>query len=180
MNKDPKNKFWDFSTLHVEHPLYDASSKNELGLFKLETSDFIAGLVGARPKVYSVQTIPYEDFAKLIKKGPFCVRKYHKKMVSVKRLKGVKKHLIRNHFNHKSYKSAVVNSEVTNVSYFTISSRAHEVSTDLKSKLGLSRYVHSYIIKLVIQGKTFYNIGILFTVSMTRDLYTNVEFIQHH
>ena len=69
MNKDPKNKFWDFSTLHVEHPLYDASSKNELGLFKLETSDFIAGLVGARPKVYSVETIPYEDFAKLIKKS---------------------------------------------------------------------------------------------------------------
>ena len=145
MNKDPEKKFWDFSTLHKDHPLFDDSSKNELGLFKLETTDYIAGLVGARPKVYSVKTIPYEDFVKLIKKGPFCVKKYHKQMVSVKRLKGVKKHIIRNHFDHESYKSAVLNREITNVSYFTISSRRHEVSTDLKSKLALSRYVHSYI-----------------------------------
>lgn len=148
MNKDPEKKFWDFSTLHKDHPLYDATSKNELGLFKLETSDFIVGLVGARPKVYSIETIPYEDFEKMIKKGPFCVKKYQKKMVSVKRLKGVKKHIIRNHFNHQSYKSAVIKQELTNVSYFTISSRQHNVSTDFKSKLALSRYVHCYIVKI--------------------------------
>ena len=180
MNKDPEKKFWDFSTLHKDHPLYDATSKNELGLFKLETSDFIVGLVGARPKVYSIETIPYEDFEKLTKEGPFCVRKYHEQMVSVKRLKGVKKHIIRNHFYHQSYKTAVLKQELTNVSYFTISSRQHNVSTDFKSKLALSRYVHCYIVKISNSRENFYNIGILFTVSMTRDLYTNVEFIQHH
>ena len=42
MNNGPEKKFWDFSTLHKSHELYDESSKNELGLFKLETCDFIA------------------------------------------------------------------------------------------------------------------------------------------
>ena len=178
MNKDPEEKFWDFSTLHKDHPLYDDKNQNELGMFKLETGDYITGLVGVRPKVYSVETIPYEDFVKL--KKSFCVKKYHKQLVSIKRLKGVKKHIIRNHFNHRAFKSAVLQKQITNVKYFTISSRQHEVSTDLKSKLGLSRYVHSYIINISNSRKTFTIFGILFTVSTIRDSYTNVEFIQRH
>ena len=153
MNKGPE-KFWDFSTLHKTHKLYDESSKNELGLFKLETPDFISGMVGTRPKVYSFETIPYEEFIELVKKGPTCVKVYKKnlmkKMKNIKRLKGVKKYLIRSHFTHENYKSAVLNRELKRVTYFTISSRAHQVTTDLCAKLGLSRYACYYIKKLVI------------------------------
>ena len=106
-------------------------------------------MVGARPKVYSFETIPYEEFMKLMENGPFCVKVYKKnlkkKMTNVKRLKGVKKFLIRSHFTHDCYKSAVLNRELKHVSYFTIASRKHEVTTDLRAKLGLSRYVYSYI-----------------------------------
>ena len=154
MNSGPEKKFWDFSTLHKSHELYDESSKNELGLFKLETCDFISGMVGARPKVYSFETVPYEEFVKLMEKGPFCVKVYKKnlkkKMTNVKRLKGVKKFLIRSHFTHDCYKSAVLNRELKHVSYFTIASRKHEVTTDLRAKLGLSRYALFLHKKLVI------------------------------
>ena len=145
MNNGPENKFWDFSTLHPDHELYDESSKNELGLFKLETCDYISGMVGARPKVYSFETIPFEDFMELMKKGPFCVKVYKKKMKkkvkNVKRCKGVKKFLIRQQFTHQCYKCAVLKGELKHVAYFTIASRKHEVTTDLRAKLGLSRYV---------------------------------------
>ena len=148
MNNGPEKKFWDFSTLHKTHELYDESSKNELGLFKLETCDFISGMVGARPKVYSFETIPYEEFMKLIKKGPICVKKaFKKKMKNVKRLKGVKKFLIRQQFTHECYKCAVLKGELKHVAYFTIASRKHEVTTDLRAKLGLSRYVYFLHIK---------------------------------
>ena len=149
MNSGPEKKFWDFSTLHKSHELYDESSKNELGLFKLETCDYISGMVGAGPKVDSFETVPYEEFVKLMEKGPFCVKVYKKnlkkKITNVKRLKGVKKFLIRSHFTHDCYKSAVLNRELKHVSYFTIASRKHEVTTDLRAKLGLSRYAYSYI-----------------------------------
>ena len=140
---DSPKKFWDFSTLHKDHPLYDDRFKNELGLFKLETGDFISGLVGVRPKVYSVELIPYEEFMKLMENGPICVKKYLKK--NLKRLKGVKSHIIRQHFGHMAFKSAVLTRKITPVSYFTISSRRHNVTTDLKAKLGLSRYAYSYL-----------------------------------
>ena len=149
MNSGPEKKFWDFSTLHKSHELYDESSKNELGLFKLETCDFISGMVGARPKVYSFETVPYEEFVKLMEKGPFCVKVYKKnlkkKMTNVKRLKGVKKCLVRSHFTHDCYKNAILNRTLKHVSFFTISARAHQVTTDLRAKLGLSRYVCTYV-----------------------------------
>ena len=138
---DSPERFWDFSTLHKDHPLYDDRFKNELGLFKLETTDFISGLVGVRPKVHSVEIIPYEEFMKLIENGPTCVKKYLKK--NVKRLKGVKSHIIRQYFTHAAFKSAVLSRKIMPVSYFTISSRRHNVTTDLKAKLGLSRYAYS-------------------------------------
>ncbi len=152
-------RFWDFSTLHKNHPLYDTSFKNDLGLFKLETADFISGFVGPRPKVYSVETIPYEEFMKLIKNGPICVKKYLKK--NIKRLKGVKKEIIRQYFTHDIFKSAVLSRTISQVSYFTISSRRHNVTTDLKAKLGLSRYAYSYLcIKISNSKEGIYNISI--------------------
>ena len=134
---DNEEKFWDFSTLHNSHPLYDTSHRNQLGLFKLEIPDYITSFVGLRPKVYSIETLAYEDYVKMEKEGPVCVNAYKKK--NFKKLKGVKKHLMRAHFTHHCYKQSVLNKKIRTVSYFTIASRRHQVTTDLKAKLGLSR-----------------------------------------
>ena len=139
-----EKKFWDFSTLDPKHPLHTTQDKNALGLFKLETgSDYITSFVGVRPKVYSIESMSYDEYVDMSSScqngGVVCVNEYKKK--NMKRMKGVKKHIIRRHFTHDCYKRAVLNKTIRKVTYFTISSMRHDVTTDLKKKLGLSRCV---------------------------------------
>ena len=52
---------------------------------------------------------------------------------------GVKKHLIRQNFSHHRFVKSVFEECPENVRYFTIASRKHHISTNLQSKIGLSR-----------------------------------------
>ena len=125
LNDDLKNMgdFWDFSTLDEMHPLYNKSNMNKLGRFKIEIKDHISSVCGVRPKVYSLETIDYKEFEKMKRrmKNKLCVKMFRdkKKKNNVKRLKGIKKHLIRQQFTHDTFKETV--SAITHVSYFTIS-----------------------------------------------------------
>lgn len=47
---------------------------------------------------------------------------------------GVKKHIIRSNFSHERFKMSIFNEVPTYVKYFTISTKKHHISTDLKSK----------------------------------------------
>ncbi len=165
-------QFWDFSTLPEDHPYHDNSTRNKLGLFKLETGgDLIcstAGKIkyknfikcrirtyllifyffsifiifsGVRPKVYSLAPVPWEVWNKIqnspeYKNKPFCIRKLQKK--SIKRLKGVKSHLVALEFTHQNYIDAILSGKPKYVKYFTINSRGHVVTTNFRGKLGLS------------------------------------------
>ena len=90
-----------------------------------------------RPKVYSVDTIPWEIWKNYSnEEKPKCLRKVKK--IAIKKLKGVKMHLIRQEFTHKCYIKAITTGKPRYVKYFSINSRCHEVSTYKKGKLGLS------------------------------------------
>ena len=60
------------------------------------------------------------------------------KKETVKRMKGVKSHLVRQEFTHKCYVRAILTGKPRFVKYFTINSRMNKVSTYKKGKLGLS------------------------------------------
>ena len=52
------DKFFDFSTLNHDDPMYDASRESKVGYLKIETgSDRILSSAGIRPKVYSLQFV---------------------------------------------------------------------------------------------------------------------------
>ena len=158
------DNFWDFSTLPKDHLYYNPTTANQLGLFKLETgADKIFACAGnnidkkidckssrfiyyykihffspgCRPKVYSADTIAWnlwKEYEKI--KKPKCMRKVKKE--TVKRMKGVKSHLVRQEFTHKCYVRAILTGKPRFVKYFTINSRMNKVSTYKKGKLGLS------------------------------------------
>ena len=164
--------FWDFSTLPKDHKHHNAETANKLGLFKLETgADKIfacAGMVfslykiknykskkltlfiftACRPKVYSVDTIPWEYWKNYeTGKEPIpCM--YNVKKCALKKMKGVKKHLVRQGFTHRCYVRAILYGKPRYVTYFSINSLNHKVGTFKKRKLGLSGKTHflfSYI-----------------------------------
>ena len=90
-----------------------------------------------RPKVYSADTIPWHIWKKYEKrKIPKCLRKVKK--IAIKRMKGVKLHLVRQQFTHNCYVTAIQTGKPRFVQFFSINSRCHDVSTYKKGKLGLS------------------------------------------
>ena len=105
---------------------------------------------------------------KKMKRGPKCIRQLSYMFDELKRLKGaypftqrkekriffldaikmslilpyflgVKKHLIRQNFSNQRFVKSVFEECPKNVLYFTIASKKHDVSTNLQSKIGLSR-----------------------------------------
>ena len=87
--------------------------------------------------MYSLETIPWVDVKK---QTQILTRQSLKKCVRpIKRLKGVKKHIIRQKITHEHFRRAIETGMPHYVNYFTISSRRHNVTTDEKGKLGLSR-----------------------------------------
>ena len=100
---------------------------------------------GCRPKVYSADTIPWKLWKNFEKsKKPLCMRKVKKE--TIKRMKGVKSHLVRQEFTHKCYVRAILTGKPRFVEYFTINSSMHEVATYKKGKLGLSGKTRYYSI----------------------------------
>ena len=94
-------------------------------------------ILGCRPKVYSVDVIPWQIYKKYAKmKKPHCMRKVKK--IAIKKMKGVKSHLVRMEFTHNNYVKAILSGKPRHVEYFSINSRRHVVSTYKKGKLGLS------------------------------------------
>ena len=94
-------------------------------------------ILGCRPKVYSVDVIPWEIYKKYeTKKKLHCLRKVKK--IAIKKMKGVKNHLVRQDFTHNNYLKAILTGKPFYVEYFSINSRRHVVSTYKKGKLGLS------------------------------------------
>ena len=63
---------------------------------------------------------------------------------ALKKMKGVKTHLVRQVFTYKCYERAILSGKPRFVKYFTINSRSHKVSTYAKGKLGLSGKTHFY------------------------------------
>ena len=98
-----------------------------------------------RPKVYSVSTIPWEYWKKyeIGKKPKRCMKKV--KMYTLKKMKGVKKHLVREEFTHRCYLRAILHGRPRYVRYFSINSLNHKVGTFEKKKLGLSGKTHFFI-----------------------------------
>ena len=80
------------------------------------------------------------------------------KKETVKRMKGVKSHLVRQEFTHKCYVRAILTGKPRFVEFFTINSTMHEVATLKKGKLGLSGKTR-FLIK---DNATFKNQTILF------------------
>ena len=97
-----------------------------------------------RPKVYSADTVPWKLWKKYETRGEVkCMRRVKK--LALKRCKGVKKHLIRQEFTHRSYERAILSGKPRFVEYFSINSRCHQVGTYRKGKLGLSGKTHFFI-----------------------------------
>ena len=94
--------------------------------------------------MYSADTIPWSIWKKYEsgKKSPRCMKRVRK--IALKKMKGVKSHLVRQGFTHKCYEHAILSGKPRFVKYFTINSRSHKVGTFLKGKLGLSGKKHFF------------------------------------
>ena len=111
---------------------------------------------GCRPKVYSADTVPWKLWKNFEKnKKPLCMRKVKKE--TIKRMKGVKSHLVRQEFTHKCYVRAILTGKPRFVEYFTINSFMHEVATYKKGKLGLSGKTRYYSILVNKENEAFKN-----------------------
>ena len=97
------DKFFDFSTLNHDDPMYDGSKESKVGYWKIETgSDTILSSAGIRPKVYSLQyvsakilkeinkrLITMNKELKKMKMETKCIRQLSYMFDEMKRLKGV-------------------------------------------------------------------------------------------
>ena len=120
--------------------------------------------VGVRAKVYSLLLVSWEEFKKfhLIQRPILerlknknlskCLKKIKKpwknprkkgltlKNSELKKLRGVKKHIVKSKIEHADYKTSIHTGEPMYVEYLTIQSRGHEVTSTRKKKLGLSNF----------------------------------------
>jgi hypothetical protein len=104
---------------------------------------------GCRPKVYSADTIAWKIWKEYESQNPKCMKRLKKE--TVKRMKGVKSHLVRQQFTHKCYVRAILTGKPRFVEYFCINSRMHQVSTYKKGKLGLSGKTRFFIDFIIIK-----------------------------
>jgi hypothetical protein len=113
MNNDKKN--YDLSEMIIFN---DPTNKKVIGKFKDETNGIpIKEFIGLRAKMYSI----------LIDDG-------HEK----KTAKGIKNYVIRQKFNHKTYKDILFNECQNNISMNIIRSENHKIYSIEQNKIGLS------------------------------------------
>ena len=90
---------------------------------------------------------------------------YNVKKCALKKMKGVKKHLVRQGFTHRCYVHAILYGKPRYVTYFSINSKDHKVGTFKKKKLGLSGKTHFLFLTLigmyVLQKTHFFIFSIL-------------------
>ena len=115
---------------------------NNLIFFYKNSTPFFSGV---RPKVYSLEIVPWDDWKSLQGRDDICIKTLKKK--SMKRLKGVKSHLVHSYFTHNCYVKSILTGKPRYVRYFTIASRGHVVTTDYKGKLGLSGKQNTIVIQ---------------------------------
>ena len=102
-----------------------------------------------RPKVYSVSTIPWASWKKYENDEKMMPCMHKIKRHDLKKMKGVKKHLVRQGFTHRCYVRAILYGKPRYVTYFSINSLNHKVGTFKKAKLGLSGKTHFLFLTLI-------------------------------
>ena len=111
----------DTSNYPSSHPMYSAVNKAKLGCFKDETAgQMLEEMVLLRPKMYSM--------------------KYKNLDTSIKRAKGISKHVVQNRLKHDTYKAAFEEKKTTFVQMSILKSTQHQIQTTTFTKRALSAF----------------------------------------
>jgi hypothetical protein len=109
---------FDFSNLPSDHPLYDPSRKDVVGLLKYEF-EHILEFIGLRSKMYSLLTCDGKTSAKA---------------------KGIPKSVTKRKLPHDMFREALVNQNPCSVEFHQLVSKKHVVSVTKQTKKALSAY----------------------------------------
>ena len=111
----------DTSNYPPSHPLYSVVNKAKLGCFKDETAgQMLEEMILLRPKMYSM--------------------KYKDTDTSIKRAKGITKHIVQNTLRHDSYREAFEEQKTTRVQMTILRSTQHTIQTTTFNKRALSAF----------------------------------------
>jgi len=111
----------DTSNYPPSHPMYSAVNKARLGCFKDETAgQTLEEMILLRPKMYSM--------------------KYRDSDTSIKRAKGISKHIVQNTLRHETYKEAFEEKKTTRVQMTILKSTQHTIQTTTFTKRALSAF----------------------------------------
>lgn len=117
---EENKEYFDFSDYPSTHPCYDTTNKKVLGKFKDEANgSILAEFVGLRSKLYSLRY--HTNESKLVKKA-----------------KGVKSVIVKNHLTFSDYLTTLIDSKKKYVTQHTISSKNHIMHTVSQHKLAMS------------------------------------------
>ena len=111
---------FDFSNLPSDHPLYDPSRKDVVGLLKDEfKGEHIQEFIGLRSKMYSLESGDGKTSAKA---------------------KGIPKSVTKRKLPHDMFREALVNQNPCSVEFHQLVSKKHVVSVTKQTKKALSAY----------------------------------------
>ena len=114
------SQYFDSSNYPQNHPLYSTANKARLGCFKDETAGkTLEEMILLRPKMYSMKYLGEED--------------------SIKRAKGISRHLVAS-TSHQTYHDAFVNQSETDYHMTILRSELHTVRSVSFRKRGLSAW----------------------------------------
>ena len=114
------SKYFDSSNYPQDHPLYSTSNKAKLGCFKDEAGGkIIEEMILLRPKMYSMKYLGEES--------------------SIKRAKGISRHLVAS-TSHETYREVFVRQEETSYQMTILRSKLHSIETVTFRKRGLSAW----------------------------------------
>ena len=122
------NEWFDTSNYEKDHPLRSDKNKKQIGFMKDECrGNHILEFVGLRPKSYSYEVDRLKD-----DDGVMCFD------VQMKKCKGVKKYVVKDHITHEDYKECLFSAESQFRTMNTIRSRQHDVGSERINKTPLS------------------------------------------
>ena len=111
----------DTSNYPPSHPLYSTVNKAKLGCFKDETAgQTLEEMILLRPKMYSM--------------------KYSHRDASIKRAKGISRHIVKNSMAHDMYREAFEDKKTTYVQMTILRSKQHTIQTTTFNKRALSAW----------------------------------------
>ena len=114
-------QYIDTSNYPPSHSMYSVANKAKLGCFKDETAgQMLEEMILLRPKMYSMK---YRDSDK-----------------SIKRAKGITKHIVQNTLRHNTYKEAFEEKKTTRVQMTILKSTQHTIQTTTFTKRALSAF----------------------------------------